>query len=93
MSRQIAIPTQTVQEDIIVLEESPGNYIRVVVGVLKAGSTAFNTDIPTKEYRITGADFAELIGGPTNWASDKPSGTYRNEDLWHYIDLQRNANA
>jgi hypothetical protein len=93
MPRQITIPSQTVQEDIIVLEESPGNYIRVVVGVLKTGSTAFNTDIPTKEYRITGADLTELIGGPTNWATDKPSGTYRNEDLWHYIDLQRNANA
>lgn len=93
MARQITIPTQSYVEEIIVVEESPGNYVRVVVGVLKANSTSLNNDIPTKEYRIIDEDLAELVGDPTSWAPDKPIGTYRNEDLWHYIDLQRNANA
>jgi hypothetical protein len=63
-----------------------------VVGFLDS-EDKFDLSIPTKEYRIMKNDYQELTGVPTNWAPDKPSGTYRNEDLWHYIDLQRNANA
>ena len=88
MPRDITIPTQTIREEIAVIEEAVGVYVRVTVGVLKSDDT-FDLNIPIKEYRITGDDLVELNGPPTTWATDKPSGTYRNEDLWHYIDLFR----
>ena len=92
MAREITIPAQTAREEIAVVEEAVGVYVRITVGVLKPDNT-FDFNIPVKEYRITGNDLEELTGGPTTWAPDKPSGTYRNEDLWHYIDLQRAENA
>lgn len=92
MPRELTVPTQTIKEEIAMVEEAVGVYVRVMVGVLNS-ENKFDLLIPAKEYRITGNDLEELVGGPTNWAPDKPTGTYRNEDLWHYIDLQRNANA
>jgi hypothetical protein len=38
---------------------------------------------------IDGANYTELNGPPTSWAPDKPTGTYRNQDLWHFIDILR----
>lgn len=92
MARDITIPIQTLREEIAVVEEAVGIYVRITVGVLKSDNT-FDFNIPIKEYRITGDDLAELNGPPPSWAPDKPNGTYRNEDLWHYIDLQRAENA
>jgi hypothetical protein len=94
MPREITVPQKTYIEDFMVIEELPNNRVRVVVGVWQEDTNSFDVEqFPPKEYIIEGNNFAELIGVPTNWAPDKPSGTYRNEDLWHYIDLQRNANA
>lgn len=92
MPREVIIPTRTVKEDIVSVEEAVGICVRVVVGVLDA-EDKFDLSIPTKEYRISGNDLIELTGEPTSWAPDKPVGTYRNDDLWHYIDLQRAENA
>lgn len=92
MPREITVPATTRKEDIYLIEEAVGIAVRVVVGFLDS-EDKFDLSIPTKEYRIMTNDYQELTGVPTNWAPDKPSGTYRNEDLWHYIDLQRNANA
>ena len=92
MSREVTVPASIVKEDIYLIEEAVGIAVRVVVGFLNS-ENKFDLAIPTKEYRILGNDYQELVGGPTNWATDKPTGTYRNEDLWHYIDLQRYANA
>jgi hypothetical protein len=92
MPREINIPASTIKEDIYLIEESVGIAVRVVVGFLNS-ENKFDLEIPTKQYRILGADYQELVGAPPAWAPDKPSGTYRNEDLWHYIDLQRAENA
>lgn len=87
MARDITIPAKTVQEEIIVVEEAVGQYVRVVVGILNEDGKTFNTNEGVKEYRIVGEDLTELNGPATAWSPDKPTGTYRNEDLWHYIDL------
>jgi len=87
MARDITIPSQTVKEEIVVVEELVNQYVRVVVGVLNEDGKTFNTNMGVKEYRIVGDNLTELNGPPTAWAIDKPTGTYRNEDLWHFIDL------
>lgn len=92
MPREISVPTQIIREEIAVVEEAVGVYVRVTVGVLKPDN-AFDFNIPVKEYRIMDEHLTELNGPPTDWAPDKPNGTYRNQDLWHFIDILRSANA
>lgn len=91
MARDITIPSQTVQEEIVVVEELVDQYVRIVVGVLNEDGKTFNTNMGIKEYRIVGDNLTELNGPPTSWSPDKPNGTYRNEDLWHFIDILRQS--
>jgi hypothetical protein len=90
MSRDVTIPSQTLTEEIALVEEAVGVYVRVMVGVLKSDKT-FDTTVKAKEYRIIGDDLVELNGPPTAWSPDKPTGTYRNQDLWHFIDLLKES--
>jgi hypothetical protein len=95
MFRTTTFPAKTVTEDISFLEETPpdgtqSGSVRVTVGNVDANG-AFIFPQQFQVYFVTGADYAELNGPPTTWAPDKPDGTYRNEDLWHYVDLQRAA--
>jgi hypothetical protein len=92
MPREITIPASTVQEDIYLIEEAVGVAVRVLVGVLNSEGQ-FDLSTPTKEYRILHEMYTELNGPPTSWAPDKPNGTYRNDDLWHFIDILRNTDA
>lgn len=34
-------------------------------------------------------DYTELMSANPSWAPNKPAGTFRQEDLWHFIDLIR----
>lgn len=88
MPRQIDIPAETVYEDIRTIEEVPSISVNVMVG--KTNSTGeFIVPQQYSLYIIDGENYIELNGPPTFWASDKPTGTFRNEDLWHFIDILR----
>jgi len=93
MPRETTIPAKTVTEEIQAIQEtmatpnSPGS-VTVMVGLVDEAG-AFIVPQQIQVYRVTGADFEELTGPATTWAPDKPAGTYRNADLWHFIDLQR----
>jgi len=95
MPRESTIPAQTVREEIRTLEEYPAHgvtpgIVRALVGrVDEAGDFIVPQQFVT--YTIEGEQYDELCGPPPAWAPDKPAGTYRNEDLWHFIDLMRNA--
>jgi hypothetical protein len=92
MSRTITIPSTSVTEAVNGIVETPGQSVRVVIGLLDAnGNWLLNQNMQT--YIINGDDYVELNGPPTTWATDKPTGTYRNDDLWHYVDKQRLANS
>lgn len=92
MPREIDIPAQQVYEDLRTIEETPGISVRVSVG--KTTSTGeFIVPQAYQLYMIDGDMYTELNGPPTSWAPDKPDGTYRNQDLWHFIDILRNTNA
>lgn len=87
--RTVVIPEQTVLEAIGVIDESPGVQVRFTVGKKEANG---NWVVP-QEFQIfvvAGEQYVELNGPPLDWCPDKPIGTYRNEDLWHYVDLTRN---
>ena len=86
--RTVVIPKTTVTEDINLIEEAPGLQVRFLVGKKEANG---NWVVP-QEFQIfviSGEQYTELNGPPLDWCPDKPVGTYRNEDLWHYVDLAR----
>lgn len=94
MPRQITIPQQSYTEDIMTIYETPGVGVKVYVGVLAEDGQSFNNaTYKPQEFLILGEMYTELNGPPTSWAPDKPDGTYRNQDLWHFIDILRNTNA
>jgi hypothetical protein len=94
MPREVTIPAQTVREEVRSLSEystapgSPG-FVTVMVGVVDDNGV-FVVPQQFVTYEISGANFEALTGEPAEWAPDKPAGTYRNEDLWYFIDLIRN---
>lgn len=89
MPRQIDIPAQVVYEDLRTIEEVPGLSVNVLVGKTDSAGE-FIVPQQYQIFIIDGDNYKELNGPPTSWAPDKPNGTYRNEDLWHYIELLRN---
>ena len=81
-----------ISEDICSLEEISGVQVRFLVGQKDSlGNWMLNQQY--ENFVVLGSDYVELNGPPTTWATDKPTGTYRNSDLWHYVDKQRQANA
>ncbi len=91
MARQSVIPSQTVIEEISAIEEYvSASFIRVSVGVVD-GNGKFVMPQQFRQYEIKGDNFAELMSASPSWAPNKPSNTYRNDDLWIFIDRIRNA--
>ena len=94
MPREVVIPQQAYVEEFMLVEEFPGSRVRVVVGVLREDGKSFDVErYRPQEFIIQGEDLEELNGPPTEWAPDKPEGTYRNQDIWHFVDKMRSANA
>jgi len=86
--RTVVIPEKTVTEDINLIEENPGIQVRFLVGQKESNG---NWVVPQQfeTFIVSGEQYAELNGPPLSWCPDKPVGTYRNEDLWHYVDMAR----
>ena len=90
MPRQIDIPAQVVFETIVLVEESPNSWVRASVALTdETGDILPNQT--AKQYMIEGDNLIGLLEGNPTWSPNKPSGTYDNEDLWHFIDLIRQS--
>jgi len=90
--RTVNIPASTIFEAIGSINEVPGTCVNFLVG--KTDDTGeFIMGQQFENFTVNGDDYKELNGAPTSWAPDKPTGTYRNDDLWHYVDKQRLANT
>jgi hypothetical protein len=88
--RTTIIPTSTVIEDIGMINETPGVSVQFTVGKKESnGNWIIGQNF--EQFLLIGDQYTELNGPPLSWCPDKPTGTYRNEDLWHYVDLQRNS--
>ena len=92
MNRTVTIPSTTVTEAINDIQEIPGVLVRFLVGKVNADGN-FILGQNFEPFVVDGNDYTELNGPPTEWSPDKPTGTYRNDDLWHYVDKQRLANS
>jgi hypothetical protein len=87
--REINIPAQQVFEEIKSIEEIPPHSVMVMVGKTNENGE-FIVPQAFEIYMIEGDNYTELNGPPQAWATEKPTGTYRNSDLWHFIDILRN---
>jgi hypothetical protein len=92
MAREVNIPAAIVLEDIRMLQEVTDGYISVMVGRISS-TGEFIVPQQYETYEIKDDDFAELMSANPPWAPGKPAGTYRNEDLWIFIDRKRASNA
>jgi hypothetical protein len=90
MSRTITIPSTTVTEAINDIQEIPNVSVRFLVGSVDDNGN-FVIGQNFQIFIVSGDQYTELNGPPLSWCPDKPTGTYRNDDLWHYVDLQRNS--
>lgn len=80
--------TQTIREDIRSIEDYPGQMIRVGIGQVGENGEFLVPQTYTY-YSIIDGDLRELLSPAPVWAPNKPSGVYRKEDLWIFIDRQR----
>jgi hypothetical protein len=93
MPRITIRPAETVREAIRKIDEVPATatqpgFVRVLVGLIdEAGE--FIVPQQFSAHVIEGQNYADLVGPPAAWAPDKPAGTYRNDDLWHCIDVAK----
>jgi hypothetical protein len=97
MPRITNVPAQVVRQEIRSLEEVPASpgapgYVRVQIGRVDE-TGAFLVPQQFEVYEIRNRMYEQLVGEPGEWAPDKPAGTFRNEDLWHFIDRIREATA
>jgi hypothetical protein len=93
--RHITIPAVSFYEEIALIQEYPGSAVTpgmVKVEVYRCDAAGGRLPGPPTSYSIEGDLYALLVGDGQGWADEgKPLGTYRNDDLWYFIDLLRNA--
>lgn len=73
-------------EEVAPTAGAPG-YVRVSIATVDVNGKIVSPNF--KSYVIERGDYAKLTGPVTPDLPGKPAGTYRNEDLWFFIDQQR----
>lgn len=93
MKRQRVIPEQVVEEEVNAYTVTPDSiHIAVGVGARNGESFVFNEGQEYETITVAGQDFKDLLdqdGGIDKPLPGKPSGTFRKDDLWHFIDKER----
>ena len=76
-------------EDIISYEcNYPGKFIKILVGYGNDDGNGNFIPLPEQGYEcvtLQGSDFDQLMEAK----GDKPSGVFRKEDLWPFVDALR----
>ena len=83
--------TITVTEDIVSIEHKINSFVRMLLGRGSTVNGEFQV-APDQNYdviMIMNDDYTDLMSANPSWASNKPAGTFRKEDLWHFVDLIR----
>ena len=102
LMREITV-SETIAEDIKSFEHEIGRWVRVLVGRVVNGDfppqqfdTIMIEDVPERRNSITGelitaaiTDYTDLMSANPEWAVGKPANSFRQDDLWRFIDLVR----
>jgi hypothetical protein len=89
MPQEITIPAKTVYEEIQSITEFPDlKLVTVVTGIVGADGQ-FVVPQQFRVFQIQNEMYDELLSANPSWDTNKPAGTYFNQDLWHFIDMLR----
>lgn len=88
MGRNVTLPAVSGIEEVVSITEYPGRLVRFTVAVVNSDGVIVDTN-RAEHYELAGGDFVELLSYNPVWAPGKPAGTYRNEDLWVFVDRKR----
>jgi hypothetical protein len=79
------------REEIQVCRHTLGQGVELYVGTGQEYNGKFVFDVPQRfeVVRIVGDDYDALMSDRPAFAPNKPAGTFRYEDLWHFVDRQR----
>jgi hypothetical protein len=87
--------TITVTEDIVLFEHKVNTFVRILLGRGTVVDGKFQV-FPDQNYDVImivdghiSLDYTELMSANPSWAPNKPAGVFRQEDLWHFVDLIR----
>jgi len=61
-------------------------FIEYLTGTVDANGVFTNDNFPPLNYTIMGAQYAALMSANPSWATTKPAGTFREQDLWYFIN-------
>lgn len=89
MSREIVIPSKTLQEEITQIIHYPGEKIEITVQAGRYINNKFKAEMFVQTLCVSDTDYAELLSANPSWSPNKPAGVFRIDDLWHYIDKYR----
>ncbi len=87
--RTISIPARTAKLEIIALEERPADRIvNVTIAAVDEAGLPVN-GFPSRMVQIDGKAYDMLVDDHegNELLPGKPPGTYRNEDLWYFIEV------
>ena len=92
-NRAVTIPAINAYEEIHSIEEYvPAQFtagsVRVSVRTVDMNGVIVK-GVPLKQYTIKDADYHKLTGPAVPDIPGKPAGTFRNQDLWFFIDQMR----
>jgi len=88
MSRDIVIPAKTGKEGIRSYEVNVGQSVRGLVGRIGVDDE-FIVPQQFETFDIFRDEYTELMSANPTWAPGKPAGTFRQDDLWRFIDIGR----
>lgn len=90
-AKSITIPAKTLTVAISSYQHVTGDRVIVslITGAIDA-SGKFTPSLmgsfdPALTQIIDGANYAALMSANPAWASAKPAGVFREDDLWHFI--------
>jgi len=83
------VPVTSPEEKIRCVMHYPDSHMEIHVGVGETqpdGSFIFTIPQQFTVVYVRDVDYTELLSANPVWAVGKPAGTFRQEDLWAFID-------
>jgi len=93
VSRQItkpAVQERTVTQYVLRLSHTPGQSVEVLVGTGYINPTTGLLVVDegsAQNHYFTGAAYTALLSANPSWSPKKPQGTYRDSDIFNFIDF------
>ena len=84
----ITLPTRSTTASILRFTHNKGIsvFVEYLTGTVDVNDVFTNDNFPALNYTIMSNQYAELMSANPSWATTKPAGTFREQDLWYFIN-------